>query len=320
MIYEPLDRAMKNQILEQGSNGIYFFNFSLPAIVTCPSAVKACTDICFAKKFENRYSIDSKNNGASEKKHYKNLLVTLNNNLHCFDNFISVHLANLQHMKEIKSYIDSQYQNIYNYVNSNVNPQIKNNDLFIRFMISYINKKFQNLKIKHQNEDIKMYIRIHYSGDFYNDEYFKKWVEITNYFSKPEYKNIHFMAYTKEITMIYNFVKSKKSSKNNKPLLNAINMKIVFSEMANSKNPSENTSSRDLTDFQNLQKLNGNTTNDNNLIKYTVYNKGNFQNKKTSFQQNHNSVICGLPDGKKCAQCLHCYIKNTVEDVVTTVL
>jgi hypothetical protein len=47
-----------------------------------------------------------------------------------------------------------------------------------------------------RNKDV--YFRIHESGDFYNQEYYDKWIQIINSFP-----NIHFLAYTKSIKYVH---------------------------------------------------------------------------------------------------------------------
>ena len=48
-----------------------------------------------------------------------------------------------------------------------------------------------------KNKDKKIVFRIHESGDFYNMEYVKKWLEIMDYFKDD--KRIVFVAYTKSV-------------------------------------------------------------------------------------------------------------------------
>ena len=48
-----------------------------------------------------------------------------------------------------------------------------------------------------KNKNKKVVFRIHESGDFYNMEYTKKWLEIMNHFK--ENKNLVFVAYTKSV-------------------------------------------------------------------------------------------------------------------------
>ena len=46
----------------------------------------------------------------------------------------------------------------------------------------------------------KIYFRIHESGDFYNQEYFDKWLKVITYFEG--YENLTFLAYTKSIPFL----------------------------------------------------------------------------------------------------------------------
>lgn len=75
-------------------------------------------------------------------------------------------------------------------------------DRMIHTIYSYANKKSWR--------DATIYFRIHESGDFYNQAYFDKWVDIANYFNQKydTYGNkrvdIVFLAYTKSFSFVLN--------------------------------------------------------------------------------------------------------------------
>lgn len=89
-------------------------------------------------------------------------------------------------------------------------------DSFVNDMVDYIAYLINSKK----NKNKQIIFRLHESGDFYNQEYVNKWIEIAGNFR--EY-NIIFQAYTKSIK----FFKDKN--------LNDINIKILFSEMPDTK-------------------------------------------------------------------------------------
>lgn len=80
------------------------------------------------------------------------------------------------------------------------------------------NQRAKNLELSKQNDFVEIikdelenqcnlkynYIRIHESGDFYNLEYFTKWVKIAKIFEC--YKNIKFMAYTKSFDILEEYI------------------------------------------------------------------------------------------------------------------
>ena len=74
---------------------------------------------------------------------------------------------------------------------------------FVREMVQYIWKKSRTAMRKGK----RIYFRIHESGDFYNVEYVRKWVDITR-----QCPQVVFLAYTKSIKMFqsvelpYNFI------------------------------------------------------------------------------------------------------------------
>lgn len=201
-----------------------------------------------------------------------------------FQRYLNNNISNKEHIQEVINYINDQmglFQNIQQNIVSH-----NNKDFFVNLMINYIDNKYKNLKNDLFEKDWEMLIRIHYSGDFYNEEYFDKWVQITDYFANSDYGNLYFMAYTKEIKTIEKYLQSKQRNLDN------LNMKILFSVMENST-PQNNTSINELNVYNNLKKLS------NKLSKYIVYaNKASVPN---------NLFKCNLYAGGKCSDCLKCY-------------
>ena len=75
------------------------------------------------------------------------------------------------------------------------------NDLktFKKILKDQINKRNNNKRTKNKIENI----RIHASGDFYNEKYLKTWIQIAR-----EFKNINFFAYSKAFSNIPNLPKN----------------------------------------------------------------------------------------------------------------
>lgn len=67
---------------------------------------------------------------------------------------------------------------------------------FVSDMVSEINSFLYRPSYKAAD---KIYFRIHESGDFYNQEYFDKWVQIAT-----QLKNVVFLAYTKSVRYVLN--------------------------------------------------------------------------------------------------------------------
>lgn len=85
-------------------------------------------------------------------------------------------------------------------------------DTFVEDMIKHFEYHLQRPKTK----DKLIIVRIHTSGDFYNMEYFKKWVDISEHFNDD--KRILFQAYTKSMPILRGY-------KN----VNNINIHLVWS-------------------------------------------------------------------------------------------
>ena len=83
--------------------------------------------------------------------------------------------------------------------NRNLNETYKS--AFVEDMIKHFEYHLQRPKAK----DKLIIVRIHTSGDFYNMEYFKKWVDISDYFKND--KRILFQAYTKSMPVIMDYMK-----------------------------------------------------------------------------------------------------------------
>lgn len=69
-------------------------------------------------------------------------------------------------------------------------------DTFIQDTIDILEKKLSSKKYANK----KLFIRIHTSGDFYNKNYMKKWIQISDYFKGNN--RIFLQAYTKSVIYI----------------------------------------------------------------------------------------------------------------------
>lgn len=107
------------------------------------------------------------------------------------------------------------FKHVYNCRMKNLDETYKNT--FVRDMIDIIN--FNLSRKKYANKTI--IFRIHETGDFYSQEYFNKWVEISDSFKSE--KRIIFQAYTKSLPFLENLE------------LSNINIKIMFSIMPDTK-------------------------------------------------------------------------------------
>ncbi len=143
------------------------------------------------------------------------------------------------------------------------NYRISKGDEFVNQVQDFIDKK-KKKKIT--------YFRIHEEGDFYNEDYLKKWVEITDKYRDD--KSIKFVAYTKSINLLDKFCKS------NQIRLDQINIKFIYSQM-----PDTCRYSLELAYEYKLQK-------------YIVVN---------SLDEIPDGIeICSM----RCNKCMSCYTKN----------
>lgn len=71
---------------------------------------------------------------------------------------------------------------------------------FVQWAIEYIEQKNKSV----QKKGKKLVVRIHESGDFYNAEYFYKWMEVCRHFEQTE--NITFIAYTKSMPYVVKYL------------------------------------------------------------------------------------------------------------------
>ena len=109
-------------------------------------------------------------------------------------------------------------ENFKNVLNSRIqNLQDSKLDNFVEIVIQFLEKYIT----KKKSENKIVFVRIHTSGDFYDLEYLKKWIEITDYFK--DNNKISFQAYTKSITILKEYI--DKYNKN----INDINIHFVYS-------------------------------------------------------------------------------------------
>jgi Gene product 88 len=95
-------------------------------------------------------------------------------------------------------------------------------DDFVEVMIQAIEK--QLARKKYQGKHVTF--RIHVSGDFYNYEYFTKWIAITDHFKN---RNISFGCYTKSIVFIRSYMKQ------NNRTLDSLNINFMSSIWSDTK-------------------------------------------------------------------------------------
>ena len=99
-------------------------------------------------------------------------------------------------------------------------------ETFINDMITHLEYHLQRPSIKNK----KVFVRIHTSGDFYNLDYFKKWIIIADHFA--DNNNILFQAYTKSMPIILDFLREESKDDNietMKQILKNINIHLVWS-------------------------------------------------------------------------------------------
>lgn len=169
----------------------------------------------------------------------------------------------------------------------NINPTLlKTYGIFVSYMISEITNKYN--KERKSGRDI--YFRLHYSGDFYNEEYFEKWITITDYFANN--KKIHFMAYTKEIENIEIWLGNRGRNLQGGP--RGINIKLVFSEMQGF-GPYNDTSTTAMDAYNRLNAFQP-------CMKYTVV---------SSIPQGYTGQRCKLVCGNSCMSCYDSHSQYT---------
>ena len=137
-----VDIMRKSKIFSEGNKklsggSVHFFQFNIPARLTCPNASPDCKKFCYAAIAERIYT-NTRNQRA---RNYE-----------------------LTECKDFVEIISNELENIL-YRNNNI-------------------------------------IRIHESGDFYNYEYFKKWVKIAE-----KFPDVIFMAYTKSFEILKKYRK-----------------------------------------------------------------------------------------------------------------
>lgn len=176
--------------------------------------------------------------------------------------------------------------------NKNKKPA-NGNRIFVNYMIKEINSIID--KKCSGNVKLDIYIRIHYSGDFYSEDYFKKWVDITDCFSQD--KRIHFMAYTKEIENIEQWLKNMK--RNLQGGSNGINIKLVFSEMSGF-GPCNDTSLTAMDAYNRLNKFQP-------CMKYTA---------APNIPKGYSGNVCYLTCGNGC---MRCYDEKSTNDVLVKI-
>lgn len=151
-------------------------------------------------------------------------------------------------------------------------------DTFVQDMIKHFEYHLQRPK----TQDKLVIVRIHTSGDFYNLEYFNKWVEISDHFKNN--KKIMFQAYTKSMPVLKEYLEVNTCN------LQDINIHLVWSVWKDTKKEyTEYAKSIEMQVFTSLPK---------DEIGYAVQN-GAFACK---------DLDCGV--------CKECYIGTSKEIVI----
>lgn len=109
-------------------------------------------------------------------------------------------------------------ENMFKLVKNSRNRNLEESrkDTFIEDMVNIIRYEIDSKK----NKNKTIIFRLHESGDFYSQQYLEKWIKISNEFKN---ENIVLQAYTKSIDY-FRYIN-----------LNDINIKILFSEMPDTK-------------------------------------------------------------------------------------
>lgn len=169
-------------------------------------------------------------------------------------------------------------------------------DDFVDLMTEYLNNQIFNKRTachKALLKGGKVIFRIHESGDFYNQEYANKWIEIAKRFPM-----VTFTAYTK--SLIY--------FKNAELPQNFVVLNSVWQDM-NKEVKKESYKGTVYTALRNDQ-IDCMKTYHKNMITY---------HKNKRYTKNHvvNKTICGCSD---CATCLQCYEhKPTTKEIVVAI-
>ena len=92
------------------------------------------------------------------------------------------------------------YPNVKKAWNENYNETLSND--FVSNMIEAIEKELARPSVKNAK---RLVVRIHESGDFYNQEYADKWLKIAEHFENNN--KVVFMAYTKSVRyFVYRYI------------------------------------------------------------------------------------------------------------------
>ena len=164
-------------------------------------------------------------------------------------------------------------------------------DTFVEDMIKHFEYHLQRPKA----QDKLIIVRIHTSGDFYNTEYFNKWVNISNYFKGND--KILFQAYTKSMPILidrFEYISSMSGMDKEEYadyLKETVNIHFVWSVWHDT--PVEYTEFAKLLELQTFTALPKNEIED--VIK-------------------NGSFVCKDLD---CASCRECYLDNHKEIVIS---
>lgn len=157
-------------------------------------------------------------------------------------------------------------------------------------------KKVTGTARYYKSKNVKIFIRIHESGDFYSIDYLDKWVKIADHFRNDN--KIIFMAYTKNIKLLNNYLKQEKLK------LSDINITFKYSVMELSEH--EGRTFKKTSDYPEKLKL-ANALRKEGLTFYTL-----FKDKSELPVETPTLKHCVLGSDKDtCATCnMKCYLEN----------
>ena len=171
---------------------------------------------------------------------------------------------------------NESFKNVRDSRNSNLAETYK--PTFVEDMIKHLEYHLQRPKA----QDKLIIVRIHTSGDFYNTEYFNKWVSISEYFK--DNSKILFQAYTKSMPILRQYIEENEIG------LNDINIHFVWSIW--------NDTQKEYTEYAKYLGMQTFTALPKDEIEIAIKN-GAFECKDLD-----------------CASCRECYLNNHKEIVI----
>lgn len=164
---------------------------------------------------------------------------------------------------------------------------------FLAEQEDFVERMDREIRKRRPKKNQRIIIRIHASGDFYSEEYFKKWMKIA-LITKLRKLNYDFVAYTKSYTEIDNV------------LSNQAGLRKLYKEAHNAvgaKCPKEKELL--LSDF-NLQII-ASYMDDTEAEKKHIAEKWNWPVYFVTAADDPDLTKCGDDSCFKCSKCLRCY-------------